>query len=161
VTFCAEYAGGVIPIIGAERATKNQRITEFTEFTTSGGTVGYRIIVDHYKDRMSTVLRREWNEGSKEQDIHHFNAPVDILDNELKELTIEDRRKETDPRGNVSYKWHRPGNARNELWDLLGYGYAAVEIMAYQICVQHYELDKVDMPSFWTWLEEHPFYLQG
>ena len=140
-TFCSDYASGVYPILGRDRPAKNQTIKEFAEFTTQAGTVGYRILVDHYKDRLAPVLRREWEEGAGEQKKYHFNAPIDISDKQLKELTVETRReRKDDDKGNVSYFWYRPGNARNELWDLLGYGHAAVEILAWAICIQHFEL---------------------
>ena len=137
---------------------KNQTIKEFAEFTTQAGTVGYRILVDHYKDRLAPVLRREWEEGAGEQKKYHFNAPIDISDKQLKELTVETRRERKDEKGNVSYFWYRPGNARNELWDLLCYGHAAVEILAWAICIQHFELETVDWPTFWDYLENEKLY---
>ena len=157
-TFCSDYASGVYPILGRDRPAKNQTIKEFAEFTTQAGTVGYRILVDHYKDRMAPVLRREWTEESGDQKKYHFNAPVDISDKQLKELTVETRREKTDDKGNTSYEWYRPGNARNELWDLLGYGYAAVEILAWAICIQHFELKTIDWPRFWDYLEDEKLY---
>lgn len=148
-TFCADYDSGVYPILGRDRASKNLRISEFAEFKTQSGTIGFKVVVDHYKDRMAPVLRREWVEEAGEQDIYHFNAPVDILDKQLKELTVETRRKEEDAKGRVSYYWYRPGNVPNELWDLLGYGYAAVEVLAWNICVQCHGLEKTDWAQFW------------
>jgi phage terminase large subunit GpA-like protein len=157
-TFCADYATGVYPILGRDRAAKNQRIQEFAEFKTQSGTIGYRILVDHYKDRLATVLRRDWTEDSGLQSPYHFNAPVDMTDAALKELTIESRREKNDGRGNVTYYWYRPGNARQELWDLLGYGHAAVEIMAYSICIQHFQLETIDWPRFWDYVEAEKLY---
>lgn len=149
VSFCSEYASGVYPIIGRDRPAKHQSIREFAEFRTQGGTVGYRITVDHYKDRMASVLRREWSPELGIQPEHHFNAPVDIPDKALKELTVEYRAEKKDPKGSVSYYWHRPGNAKNELWDLLGYGYACVEICAWNVCIQHFGAETVDWFEFW------------
>jgi phage terminase large subunit GpA-like protein len=148
-SFCGVYASGVYPILGRDRPAKNQSIREFAEFTTQAGVVGYRILVDHYKDRLAPVLRREWTEDSGTQDRYHFNAPVDITDKQLKELTVETRREETDANGHTVYKWHRPGNAPNELWDLLVYGHAAVEILAYSICIKYFELETIDWVQFW------------
>ena len=150
-SFCAEYASGVYPILGRERPAKNQRIKEFDEFKSQAGGVGFRILVDHYKDRIAPVLRREWVEEAGLQRPFHFNAPVDISDKQLKELTVETRREKTDDRGNIAYEWYRPGNARNELWDLLVYGHAAVEIWAWQICIQHFELETIDWKEFWIY----------
>ena len=153
VSFCSDYESGVIPTLGTQRPPKNAKIKEFSEFTTTAGTIGFHIIVDHYKDRLAPVLRREWNRDSGEQDRYHFNAPVNATDDDLKELTAEIRRKEIDKNGNVSYVWHRPGNKPNELWDLLVYGHAAVEILAWNLCIQHFELKTIDWPRFWDYIE--------
>lgn len=151
VQFCSDYDMGVYPILGRDRPGKNQSIKEFTEFTTQGGTIGFKITVDHYKDRMASVLRRDWDEHRGLQPEFHFNAPVDTTDKQLKELTKETRKEKVDPQGNTTYVWHRPSNAPNELWDLLGYGYAQVEIFAWHICIQHFELEKVVWSDFWEY----------
>jgi phage terminase large subunit GpA-like protein len=153
--FCNEYEAGVFPIIGRERPAKSQRIQEFSEFKTQIGTIGYRILVDHYKDRLAPILRRDWVEESGEQKPYHFNAAVDTTDKQLKELTRETRREKKDDRGNVSYEWYRPGNARNELWDLMVYGHAGVDIIAWAICIETFELKTIDWPRFWDYLETH------
>lgn len=153
--FCSQYAVGVYPVLGRDRPGKNQTIKEFSEFKAQDGTVGYKIVVDHYKDRNAPVLRREWSEQAGEQREYHFNAPVDITDKQLKELTVETRREKVDDRGYTSYYWHRPGNAANELWDLLQYGHAAVEIIAWQICINYYELERVEWPIFWAYMAEN------
>jgi len=150
-TFCSDYVGGVYPVLGRDRPGKNQTIREFSEFTTQAGTVGFKIVVDHYKDRMAPVLRRDWTEAAGPQSPYHFNAPVDTADGQLRELTVESRREKTDENGNTVYYWHRPGNARNELWDLLGYGHAIVEIFAWLICIQHFELEIVQWDEFWEY----------
>ncbi|WNO24174.1 putative terminase large subunit [Acinetobacter phage Scuro] len=160
--FCADYAQAVYPILGRDRPSKTQTIKEFASFETQLGTTGYRIIVDHYKDRLAPVLRREWIEEMGEQDGYHFNAPLDTTDAQLKELTVETRREEIDAQGNVSYKWHRPGNARNELWDLLCYGHAAIEIYAWSVCIKQFGLKTVDWPKFWDYVEfENKFYVDN
>ena len=159
VTFCGDYTNAVYPIIGRDRAGKYQSIKEFAEFTTTAGTKGYKITVDHYKDRLAPVLRREWVEDSGPQNAYHFNAPIDITDAQLKELTVETRREQYDASGNVSYSWYRPGNARNELWDCLCYGHAAVEILAWSICVKQFELETVDWPTFWDYAEDQKYYI--
>ncbi len=153
VSFCSDYASGVYPILGRDRPAKHARIKEFDEFQTNAGVVGYKITVDHYKDRLAPVLRRDWMEDSGTQKPYHFNAPVDTTDKQLKELTKETRRKKTDDKGNDTYFWYRPGNARNELWDLLVYGSAAVEIIACAICIQQFELETVDWERFWEYIE--------
>ena len=149
-TFCADYETGVIATLGRDRPEKNARIKEFDPFTTQAGQVGYKIVVDHYKDRIAPVLRREWKEGLGPQRKYHFNAPVDVTREQLKELTVERLEEKVDNKGYKTTYWYRPGgNARNELWDLLVYGHALVEIMAHNICMQEFKLDKVSWPLFW------------
>lgn len=157
-TFCADYSEGVYPTLGRDRPAKHQTIKEFAEFTTRSGTIGYLIVVDHYKDRLAPVLRREWHEDSGDQKPYQFNAPVDITDKQLKELTVESKRKKVDDATGVStYYWHR--TTHNHMWDLLVLGHAGVEIMAWNICVNYYELETVDWNQFWKYIEEEkPYY---
>lgn len=161
VSFCADYASGVAPVLGRDRPAKSNRVKEFAEFTTQTGTTGYTITVDHYKDRLAPVLRREWTEDAGVQKPYHFNAPIDISDKALKELTVETRREKTDDKGNTVYYWHRPGNARNELWDLLVYGHAAIEVIAWSICIQYFKLKTVDWGRFWEYLEKEAIYFEN
>ena len=156
--FCSDYTSGVYPILGRDRPGKNQVIREFSEFKTQLQTTGYKIVVDHYKDRLAPILRREWIEDAGDQSSLHFNAPVDTTDAQLKELTVEVRREKVDERGGVSYEWHRPGNARNELWDLMCYAHAAVDVLAWAICIQHFELENIDWDQFWKYLEDNELY---
>lgn len=152
--FCADYLANVYPIVGRDRVSKNQNVKEFAEFKTRFETIGYRILVDHYKDRLAPVLRRQWLEEYGLQKIHHFNAPVDISDAQLKELTVETQQEKTDEKGNTSIIWYRPGNAANELWDLLVYGHAAMELVAWNICIKHFKLETIDWYDFWDFAED-------
>lgn len=153
--FCAAYESGVYPIVGRARAGRAQAIQEFAPFTTQVGTVGYRILVDHYKDRLAPVLRRDWRPELGKQKPYQFNAPVDTTDIELKELTREYRREKIMPDGTTIYYWHRPHGADNELWDLLVYGHASVEILAWGICVQYFGDETIDWERFWEYLREN------
>lgn len=152
-TFCGDYTSGVYPILGRDRPSKNQTIKEFAEFKTQSGKVGYRITVDHYKDRMASILRRDWHEDQGQQSEHHFNAPVDTTDKQLKEMIAETRREKKDANGKVTYEWHRPGNVPNELGDLWCYGNAAVEIFAHNLCIQCFEMETVEWNNFWQFCQ--------
>lgn len=154
VGFCSSYADGVYPIFGRERPAKVQKIEEFAQFKTRAGTDGYRILVDHYKDRLAPVLRRDWHEELGAQDSYHFNAPIDLTDKQIKELTAEERRKKVTEKGIETYEWYRPGNKPNELWDLLVYTHCASEVIAYSICIEHFGLDNVDWPQFWAFADD-------
>ncbi len=159
VEFCSIYSSGVYPILGRDRPAKSQKIKEFGEFTTQIGTKGYRIVVDHYKDMLAPILRQEWDENSGDiQKPNSFNAPLDTTDAELKELTVETRREKTDEKGYKSYYWHRPSGARNELFDLLNYGRCAIDILAWSVCIQNFELKNVDWNRFWKFIDENQLY---
>ena len=155
VSFCGEWEAGVFPIVGRSRPAKNQRIREFNEFKTQLGTLGYTIIVDHYKDRLAPVLRRDWNEDEP-QGPYHFNAPTDIEQDQLRELTREYLAEKTNEKGEVWTEWHRPGNAPNELWDLLVYGNAAVDIVANYVCTEVLEMEEVEWEAFWDFCRTNP-----
>lgn len=152
------YESGVYPTLGRDRPSKNQKISEFAEFTTNAGTTGYKILVDHYKDRLAPVLRREWHEADGLQPVYHFNTPIDTTEKQLLELTKEVRKQITDDKGVTTYVWYRPGNAPNEFWDLLVLGHAAVEVIAYKICIEHFELKSIDWVEFWRYIENEKLY---
>jgi phage terminase large subunit GpA-like protein len=152
--FCASYQYGVFPILGRDSYTKTQKIQEFAPFSTQSGTLGYRLHVDYYKDRLAPVLRRDWSADDGIQRPYQFNAPMDATDSELKELTREYRKEKKNPNGTISHSWHRPHGADNELWDLIVYGSAAVDIVAYNVCIQHFQDEVIDWDRFWTICEE-------
>jgi terminase, large subunit len=141
--FCAEYQGGVSPVKG--RDIPAGPIKEFSTFSNQAGTVCYMITVDMYKDRWSTALRREWD-GFGLQPQGHFNAPHDITEKQLRELTVE--TKVPKPGQEKGYEWRRPSGAANELWDLLVYNSAALDIIAWDVCRNLFELDNVDWGVF-------------
>ena len=49
---------------------------------------------------------------------------------------------------------------KNELWDLYGYGSASVEILAWNVCIQHFKLDNIDWPKFWEYIEKNKLYFE-
>lgn len=151
--FCADYKGGVYPVKGREVSPKSQADREFSEFETPMGTRAYGITVDFYKDRWSAALRRDWP-GLGIQPPGHFNAPADADDKQLKELTVEVKSARIDPRTGerIGWSWHRPSGAPNELWDLLVYSNAALDVIAWDYCTHELELDAVDWHAVWEQL---------
>jgi phage terminase large subunit GpA-like protein len=149
--FCSDYEGGVYPCKGQQVSPKHQREREFAEFTTPMGTRAYGITIDFYKDRWSSALRREWNVEEQLQPPGHFNAPADATDKQLKELTVEVKSERKDARTGerIGWEWHRPSGAANELWDLLVYSNAALDLIAWDLCINQLELDAVNWPLFW------------
>jgi phage terminase large subunit GpA-like protein len=135
--FCADYNGGVFPIKGRESAPKDARFKEFSPLKTSMGTTGFGITVDIYKDRWSAALKRGWPDDTLQPD-GHFNAPLNVQDDQLKELTVETKREriEKSTGRRIGFEWHRPNGAKNELWDLLCYGTAALDMLSQNVCEQ-------------------------
>lgn len=157
--FAAEYQRGVIPVKGREAPPKAAKFSEFSEFKTSMGTIGYGITVDIYKDRWSAALRRHWD-GMELQTGPFFNAPGDITDKQLKELTAEVKRERVDARTKqrVGWEWYRPSGAANELWDLIVYANAAVEMIAAEVCREHLGLEQVNWQGFYDLCEQRKLF---
>lgn len=153
--FCSAYAGGVYPIVGRTVFSKNQLLKEFDPYVTQRGTEGFRISVNLYKDRLGAVLRQDWHpdEATQEpQPWYGFNAPADLTDDQMLELSAEYLREETDAQtGQTKRVWFRPSGKANELWDLANYGHANVEILAWLICTRAFELPTVEWPDFWQY----------
>ena len=152
--FCSSYHSGVYPIKGRPNTATSSGAREFSEFVTQIGTVGYGINVDYYKDRISPALRREWRPEAGRQEQYTFNAPMNTTDDELKELTVEKKVKKKKPNGQEGWEWYRPSGAANELWDLMVYGHAAVEILAWNECQKNFGLENTDWDQFWSYTRE-------
>lgn len=128
--FCEEFPAGVFPCKGKE-AGPTSTIKPYAEFKTPSGIIGFLLTVDYYKDRWSAHLRREWD-GIGLQPVGHFNAPHNITEAQLRELTVETKRpRAVSTTGREGgFAWHRIPGAANELWDLLIYASAALELLA-------------------------------
>lgn len=152
--FCARYAGGVAPVKGREGSPGSAAIREFAQFQTPMGTRAFHVFVDLFKDRWSAALRHPWT-GEGLQPYPALNTPVDISDDQLRELTVEVRREKHERLTGrvIGYEWHRPSGAANELWDLLIYANAALEMVAWDVCRRHLQLETVDMRRFWELLQ--------
>lgn len=161
--FASEYAAGVYPIRGRDVPPKASVIKEFSSFTTPLGTTAYGITVDIYKDRWSAALRRGWD-GVEIQPETFFNAPLDVTDKQLKELTTETKVERIDARTKqrVGWEWRRPSGAANELWDLLVYNNAALELVAWNICIGQLERPTIYWPEFYDLLlNQKTFFTDG
>lgn len=155
--FCAEYQAAVHPVKGRDAPPKSAAIKEFSEFRTPMGTVAFSITVDIYKDRWSAALRRDWN-GMDLQPAGHFNAPEDATDKQLKELTVEQKQPRIEARTGkrIGFEWRRPSGADNELWDLLVYSNAALELIAWDFCRNQLDMNSVNWAAFWELAQNNP-----
>ena len=161
--FCSDYESQVYPIKGTDAPIKGSRVREFSDFTTTLGQRAFMLTVDLYKDRLSASLRRQWDGLSLQPD-GMFNAPANVTDAQLKELTREVKRERLEPKTRrvVGYFWQRPAGSDNELWDLAVYANAAVDIIADDVCREDLGLEAVDPTAFWNHLAaEQPFSTTG
>jgi len=152
--FCEQYETSVYPIKGREFPPKNAAVKEFSPFATPFGTTGYGITVNFYKDRMSAVLNRRWD-GVGVQSDRAVNFPTNISDANLKELTVEQKREKINSitKQREGFEWFRPSGVKNELWDLLIYSAAAIDLIALDVCRNTLGLDHVNWVAFWDTLE--------
>lgn len=148
--FCAQWDTGVFPLRGRDKPTKGARFREFEIGENAKGTRYLLVTVDTYKDRWSASLKRTWS-GVGHMPRNNWSAPIDLPDKALNELTVEHKREKRDPQSGklLGTYWYRPGNARQELWDLLVYNTAGLELIALEVCEQHYGHDYLDWPDFW------------
>jgi len=148
--FCGEYNHSVYPVRGRATPIKGSAVKEFSGWITPLGTQAYWITVDIYKDRWAVALDKKWN-GEEQQPKHCFNVPVNATNEQLKELTVE-RKVEIFEKGTnrrLGYQWYRPSSVRNELWDLLVYNNAALEMIALQQCIEVHKLETLNWSKFW------------
>lgn len=157
--FCERYAGGVYPSKGRSLPPKNANIKEFSSFTTPGGTMAFTVTVDMYKDRWAAALKRDWD-GIGLQPDGCFNAPADVTDRQLRELTVETKREVIDQRTKqrIGWEWYRPAGSDNELWDLLVYGNAALDMMCVEYCVTYLEMEALNWVAFYDACESGLFF---
>ena len=118
----------------------------------------YMLAVDHYKDRLAPVLRRRWEPKDGDQPKFHLNFPVDISNAALKELVAEFKRPVKNKKGEVEVRWYRPPGVNNELFDLLVYCHAAIDIFARLTCLGNLELYDTDWKAFWEYALDGEFY---
>lgn len=156
-SFASEYLSGVGPSKGREQP-RGTRDRQFANFETPMGTRGYLLTVDWYKDRLSAVLRREWD-GTGLQPGGLFNCPINATEAQLKELTVES--KVPKPNAAAGYEWRRPSGAANELWDLYVYNSAALDIIAWDLCRNELELEEVDWSQFFDICETEQRFFQA
>lgn len=145
--FCAA-TDGTIPIKGIHNAQRGATFSEFKVSETKMGIQAFNINVNLYKDRWYSSLKKPWIE-SESQHEYCYNVPVDLSNDILKELTAESRDPDIDPvtKNLRGFKWIRKGE--NEMFDLIVYNNAALDIMAWDICVNQGGRDDVSWEEFW------------
>jgi phage terminase large subunit GpA-like protein len=148
--FCERYEAGVYAVRGRDTPPKSSPYKEFWSQTTPAGQLQWAASVDMYKDRWSSALRRSWD-GLSTQPEGQFNAPIDATNAQLKELTVETRREKIDVASGkrLGFAWVRPSGADNELWDLTVYNTVALDVIAYDVCMEQLQLEQIEWDRFW------------
>jgi phage terminase large subunit GpA-like protein len=157
--FCEQYPASVYPVKGREDSGRATAARHFTEFHTPLGKLAFGVTVDFYKDRWAGALRRGYDKSGGLQPETTLNLPSDTTDDQLKELVAEKKVEKRDARGNVTFEWHRPNGAPNELWDLLVYANAALDILANAVS-RDAGFDQVEWEFFWTACERGRFFYE-
>jgi phage terminase large subunit GpA-like protein len=149
--FCERYEYGVFAVRGRVAPPQSSPYKEFWSYEApTTGQLAWSASVDMYKDRWASALRRQWD-GLSLQPEGHFNVPADATNEQLKELTVETRRAKVDPSSGraLGFTWHRPSGADNELWDLVIYNNVALDILAFDLCMQQMGLEQIDWDLFY------------
>jgi phage terminase large subunit GpA-like protein len=157
--FCEQYPTSVYPVKGREDTGRATAARHFTEFHTPLGKLAFGVTVDFYKDRWAGALRRGYDKSGGLQPETTLNLPSDTTDDQLKELVAEKKVEKRDARGNITFEWHRPNGAPNELWDLLVYGNAALDILANAVS-RDAGFDQVEWEYFWSACERGRFFYE-
>ena len=160
-TFAAKDPGTTIAIKGVSGSKNNTHQRHFAQMINGpAAATAVTVTVDAYKERIQAALRTNWS-GQGAQPERHFNAPLNITDKELKELTVEVKREKinTKTKAREGWYWHRPNGTRNELWDLLVYAYFAYDYLAFTICPPDEKKDifSVDWNTFYKVCESEVF----
>lgn len=154
-SFCAQWETGVYPLRGRDKPIRSGRMKEFDVLESAIGTRYLAVTVDLYKDRWSAALKRQWN-GVDKMPRNFLSVPGNLPDKALNELTVEYVREKRDPQSGklLGTYWHRPGHARQELWDLLVYNTACLEVLAHDVCTNELEIDALIWSEFWAVIED-------
>lgn len=162
IAFCEEVDNTIV-IKGLPGAQKGAQFQQFKKASTKLGTEAYNLNTDFYKERWYGALKRKWNRDDKQHE-HCFNVPVDMTDKQLKELTVEVKVADIDPVSKAmrGFKWHRPSGADNELFDLMVYNNAVLDIIAHDVFINQNGRDNVSWIEFWEFCRTgdagNPFY---
>jgi hypothetical protein len=102
----------VFPVKGRAEPPNGASHKEFSEFTTTLGTIAYGITVDTYKDRWSALLKRQL--GRAELAARGLLQRPHDAPTQLKELTVEVKREKIQPGTGkrIGAEWHRPAAHR-------------------------------------------------
>ena len=158
-SFCGEYEAGVYPVMGRDSAVKTGKLREFDEYESKTGIPAYNVNTTLYKDRLAGFLRRDWDAGEI-QPIGYPNYPSDYGDDFFRQYGSEYKQVEKSKKTGqiLGYYWIKKPNADNHAWDCRVYNMAALDILAYSVCVADYDLEGISYMTFWDHCREGHYY---
>lgn len=149
-SFVASCGPRAVAIRGENNPKKIDADRRFSQMKSPLGTRAFEVAVNYYKDQHHLILNREWSPVAGQMPEGCLSFPGDITGQEMNELTVERRVEEVDPRTKFKrFKWVRPDGSRNEMWDLLQYSACAVDLLAWDLCINELKLNKVSWAEFW------------
>lgn len=151
----------IVAIRGEANPKKSEKNQNFSRIHTPHGDRAFEISVNGFKERLHHALHRAWTPALGEMPEGHIVFPSGLSDDAIKELTIERRIADKDPRTGQrkGWKWHRPNGSRNELWDLLVYGAASLEMLCWNHCHYTLGLDATLWGEFWAFTERGAYFI--
>ena len=151
--FCRQYSENVYPIFGAPILKDGISLTPVTKNTQEkAGCMCYRVNTMKLKDRVSRLINSVWYSGQKQQ-MFYLNFPDDLNEDFFKQFTAENKVPLYDKRTNrfLGYEWKLIQGRANHAFDLAGYHYAAVELIAETICLNELNLDSLSWPAYFDY----------
>lgn len=156
--FTGQYSEGVYSIFGRDSLPKN--LTYKTLFHESKhkhkfGAHSYSLNVNTYKDRISSWMRRDWNEGEI-QPFGYPSYPQDYGDDYFRMYEAESKVEIKDKRTGkyLGYYWRQHEGKANHAFDCRVYNMAALDFYAYNICITELNHEGIVYDDFWAYMAE-------
>lgn len=154
--FCRQYSDNVFPIFGADKLRDGLTLIPVSKSTLEkAGCMCYRINTIKMKDRVSRMINASWYSGEI-QPMFYMNFPDDLREDYFKQFTAEHKIPKYHSKTNkfLGFEWIQTQGRDNHAFDLAGYHFAAIELMAENICTRGLGLDALSWPAFWGHLEK-------
>ncbi len=152
--FCRQYSENVYPTFGAEKLKDGVTLQQVSKNTIQkAGCMCYRINTVKMKDRVSRMLNAVWYSGQL-QPMFYLNFPDDLREDYFAQFTAEHKVPVYDKKTNkfLGYIWKLIQGRDNHAFDLAGYHFAALELMAETVCINDLELESLQWPQFFEYM---------
>jgi len=152
-SFCDRFESGVFPVMGDSRVGKRAKLFMLRDIS------GYQVKrVDLYTDQLKQELYGYLEKGTPEpgQDypFGYCHFPIEYGEKYFRQLTAEERYKETTRTGAVRHVWHLKSGRRNEAHDCRIYAMGALYYFATAAWEDTFPNDEFSWPDFWKWAEK-------